>query len=96
MLRRVHQDTVIGVSLDVLLEILRTLERLATKVAFVRLERNVNADVRSDVVSLDGGGTASTPLASQVQVVGALAANMALADVILRRRSAKVRARKFS
>lgn len=78
--------------LDVLLEILRTLERLATEVAFVRLERDMNADVRGDVVSLDGGGAASTPLASQVEVVGALAADMALADVVLCRRSAKVRA----
>jgi hypothetical protein len=44
--------------LDVLLEILRPLEGLATELALVRLERNVNANVRSNVVTLDSGGAA--------------------------------------
>ena len=70
--------------LDVLLKILGALEGLATEVAFVWLQRNVHTDVRCDVITLDGGGTAVTPLASEIQVVGALAANMALTDVILR------------
>lgn len=48
---------------DVLLEILRTLERLSTEVAFVRLERDVDADVRGDVVTFDGGSATITPLA---------------------------------
>jgi hypothetical protein len=71
------------VSFDVLLQILWTLECLATKVAFVRLQRHVNTNVRSDVVSLDRGGAAIAPLAGQVQVVGALATNVTLTDVIL-------------
>jgi HAMP domain-containing protein len=71
------------VSLDVLLEILGALERLATEVALMRLQRHVNADVRSNVITLDGGSAAVTPLARQIQVVGALAPNVAFAYVIL-------------
>jgi hypothetical protein len=72
------------VGLDVFLEILRTLKGLSAEVAFVRLERHVNTDVRSNVISLDGSRAAATPLAGEVEIVGALATNMALADVILR------------
>ena len=70
-------------SLHVLLEILRSLESFAAEVAFVRLQRNVDADVRSDVIALDSGGAAVAPLASEIQIVCALATDMALADVIL-------------
>jgi hypothetical protein len=49
----------------------------------VGFQRNVNADVRGDVVTLDGGGATCAPLAGEVEVVGALAADMALAHVIL-------------
>lgn len=35
------------------------------------------------MITLNSGGTAVAPLASKIQVVGALAANMALANVIL-------------
>lgn len=73
-------------SLDVLLEILRTLECLSTEVALVRLEWYVNSDVRSDVITLDGGSSALVPAASQVEVVGALASNVLLANVFLRER----------
>ena len=66
-----------------LLEILRALECLATEVALMRLEWNMDADVGFDVVAFDGGGAAGTPLAGEVEVVGALAADMALADVVL-------------
>jgi hypothetical protein len=69
--------------LDVLLQILGTLERLLAKVAFVRLQGNVHADVRRDVVSLDGGRTAGAPRAGQVQIVGRLSADMAFADMVL-------------
>jgi hypothetical protein len=72
------------VSLDVLLQVLRALEGFATEVTLVRLQRNVNADVRGDVVTLDGGGATCAPLAGEVEVVGTLAADMALAHVILR------------
>jgi hypothetical protein len=49
----------------------------------VRLQGYVDADVRGDVVTLDGGGAACAPLTGQVEVVGALATDVALAYVIL-------------
>lgn len=83
-MRRVGEDAVVRVCLYVFLEILRALECLSTKVTFVRLERDVDSNVRGDVVALDGGGPAGTPLTGEVEVVGALAADMSLADVILK------------
>ena len=77
------QDRVVGVGLDVLLQILGALESLAAEVALVRLQGNVNTDVRGDVITLDGGGAAVAPLAGQVQVVCTLATDMALTDVVL-------------
>jgi hypothetical protein len=69
--------------LHVLLQILGALESLATEVALVRLQGNVNSNVRRNVITLDSGGAAIAPLAGEVQVVGALAADMALTDVVL-------------
>lgn len=77
------QDRVVGVRLDMLLKILRALERLAAKIALVRLERHMDADVRRDVVALDGRGAAVLPLASEVEVIGALATDVDVADVVL-------------
>jgi hypothetical protein len=82
-LRRVHQDAVVGVRLDVLLQVLGTLEGFATEVALVRLQGNVNSDVGGDVVALDCSGTAVAPLTRKVEVVGAFAADMALAHMVL-------------
>ena len=70
-------------SLDMLLQVLRAFEGLAAKVTLVWLERHMDTDMRGDMVSLDGGRTTATPLAGQVEVVGALAANMAFTDVFL-------------
>lgn len=69
--------------LYVLLQILGPLEGLSAEVALVRLEWHMNANVGGNVVALDGGGAAGSPLASQVEVVGALATDMAFADVVL-------------
>lgn len=66
-----------------LLQILGTLEALATEVALVRLERNMDTNVRRDVVALDGGCAAIVPAAGQVQIVSALATDMALANVVI-------------
>ena len=66
-----------------LLEILRALEGLATKLAFVRLQGNMDTDVRGDVVTLDGAGAALAPSAGQVEIVSRLAADMALAHMLL-------------
>jgi L-rhamnose isomerase len=79
-----EQYGIIGVRLYVLLEILRTLEGFAAEIALVRLQRNVHANVRGDVIALDSGSATVTPLAGQIQVVGTLATNMALTDVVLR------------
>ena len=83
MLRRVHKHTVVGVGLDVLLEILWALECFAAEITFVRLERHMDADMRCDVVALHSGRPASAPLAGEVEVVCALATDMAFADVVL-------------
>lgn len=82
-LRRAHDDTIIRVSLDVLLQVLGALEGFAAELALVWLQRNVHADMRRDVVPLDGGGAALAPSAGEVEVISGLAANMALANVLL-------------
>lgn len=69
--------------LDVLLQILRTLEGLTTEVALMRLEWYVDTNMRRDVVALHGGGSACAPLAGKIEVVCALAADMTLANVVL-------------
>lgn len=83
MLGRVHQHTVVGVCLDMLLQILWALERLATEITLVRLEWHMDTDMGSDVVALDGGRSACAPLAGEVEVVGTFAPDMAFADVVL-------------
>jgi hypothetical protein len=94
LLRGSEKDRVVGVSLDVLLQVLRTLEGLPTEVAFVRLQWNVDSDVGGDVVTLDSCGSALIPSAGQVEVVRTLAADMLLADVLKERlcRCASLRA----
>jgi hypothetical protein len=76
------------VGLDVLLEILGALEGLATELAFVRLERDMDANMRSDVIALDGRGTTLAPGAGQVEVVGRFATDVALTDMLLLKKSA--------
>lgn len=68
---------------DMLLEVLRAFEGLAAEITLVRLQRNVDPDMRRDVVALDRRRPAVPPLAGEVQIVGALATDMALADVFL-------------
>jgi len=70
-------------SLDMLLQVLRSFKGFAAKVTFVRFEWNVHANVRSDVIAFDGGGTAVPPLAGEVQIVGALSTDMSLANMVL-------------
>lgn len=69
--------------LDVFLQVLGPLESLRTGSAFVRLQRHMDTKVRGDVVTFDRGHVAGTPLASEVEVVGALTTNMPLAEMIL-------------
>jgi hypothetical protein len=69
--------------LDMLLEILWSLEGLATKLALVRFQRNVNSNVRGNVIALDGGGTTLAPGAGEIEVISRLSANMAFANMLL-------------
>jgi hypothetical protein len=71
------------------LEILRALEGLATKFTLVRFQGDMDSDVRGDMVAFDGGGTATTPLTRQVEIVGTLAADVSFADMFLREQSAR-------
>lgn len=66
-----------------LLQILRTLEGLSTEVTFVRLQRNVDSDVGSDMITLDSGSSARVPSTGEVQVICALSSDMFLADMFL-------------
>lgn len=70
---------------NMLLQILWAFECLAAKVAFVGFEWNVNTNVRGNMISLHRGGTATSPLTRQVEIVGALATNMTLADMFLQK-----------
>ena len=71
-------------SLDMLLQILRALERLLTEVALVWLEGNMNTNVRGDVIALDSRGVALIPSTGEVEIVGAFAANMTLTHMVLK------------
>ena len=70
-------------SLDVLLQILGPLEGLATKIAPVRLQRDMNADVRRDVVAFHDSNAAGTPSTSQVEIVGTFATDVTFANMLL-------------
>lgn len=75
------ENRVVSVSLYMFLQILGALERLATEVALVRLQWDVNSNVRSNVVTFDGSGSARVPPAREIQVVGALSSDMLLTDM---------------
>lgn len=70
--------------LEVLLEILWTLELLAAGGADEGLQWDVHSDVGSDVVTLLGLGGATVPLAVQLQVTLGLAADVVLAQVMVK------------
>jgi hypothetical protein len=84
VLGRADEYRVIGMGLDVLLQVLGTLERLSAVVAFVRLQRDVDTDVRGDMITLHRGSSAAVPLARQIEIVGAFTANMTFTDVLVK------------
>ena len=43
----------------------------------------MHTDMRCDVITLHSGGAARVPLACEIEIVGALAANMALTNVLI-------------
>jgi hypothetical protein len=81
--RRSKKDGIIGVRLHVLLQILWSLECFTAEIALVRLERDVHSNMRSDVITLDSSSPAVAPLACEIQIIGAFAADMALANMVL-------------
>jgi hypothetical protein len=83
LLARAGEDRVVGVCFDVLLQVLGALEAFAAKLALVRFERDMYSDVRGDVIALDGGCATRIPLAGKAQIIGALATNVAFANVFL-------------
>lgn len=83
ILRGSDENTVIGMGLNVLLQILRSLEGLAAEVTLVRFERDMNTNVRSDVITLHRSCATRVPLTSQIEVIGALSAHMLLTQMVL-------------
>jgi hypothetical protein len=66
-----------------LLQVLRTLKGLSTEFTFVRLQWNMYSNVGSDMIALDGGGSAGIPPTGEIQVVCTFPSDMLLAYVIL-------------
>ena len=66
-----------------LFQVLGAFERLAAKLALVWLERNVNADMRGDMVTLNSRRAALAPGARKIQVVCGFSANMDIAEMVL-------------
>ena len=81
--RILEENRVVSVCLDVLLKILRTLKSLATEFTSVGLQRDVDTNVRCDVIALHNSDATIAPSTGQVEVVSTFATNMAFAYVIL-------------
>ena len=69
--------------LNMLLQILRPLESFTAKIAFMRLQGNVYANVRGDVIAFNSCSATVAPMTHQIEVVRALPTNMPLANVFL-------------
>ena len=68
---------------DMFLKILWAFEGFATKFAAMRLQWNMDADMRRDVVAFDDLNAAGSPRTLQIEIVGALATDVVFANVIL-------------
>ena len=77
------EDGIVSMGLHMLLQILRTLEGLATKLASMRFQWYMDSNVRGNMIAFDDLDIAVSPGASQIQVVSALAADVFIANVIL-------------
>lgn len=69
-------------------QVLRTLEGLTTEVTFVRLQWDVDSNVRGNVVTLHSGGAALIPATREIEVICALTTHVLLANVFLNSRLA--------
>jgi hypothetical protein len=79
----VQRHCVLGVRLDMFLQVLWTLEGFSAEVTFMGLQRDVDSDVGGDVITLDGGGATAAPLAGEVEVVSRFASDMSLTNMLL-------------
>lgn len=70
-----------SVNLFVLFQILRTFECFPTGFAFVRLQRYVYSDMRSDVITLDVSDAACLPVARKAEVICRLSTDMVVCQV---------------
>lgn len=68
---------------DVFLQILRPFEGLATKLASMRFQWDMDSNMRGDVISFDDLDLTVSPGTHQVEIVGTLATDMRFANVIL-------------
>ena len=80
---RSNEDRVVCMGLDMLLQVLGTLEGFSAEITLMGFQGNVHSDVRGDVVAFDGCGAAVGPSTGKVQVVGTLSTDVTLADVFL-------------
>lgn len=81
LLGSTEKNRVICVCLDMLLQVLGTLERFTTEVTLVRFKGNVHTNMRSNVVTLYSSCTAVGPTTGKVEIVGGLSANMFFANM---------------
>ena len=70
-------------SFHMLLQVLGTLEGLATELATMRLQGHMNSDVRRDVVAFNDLNGTICPGALQIEIVSTFAADVFIADVVL-------------
>lgn len=75
---------IVSMSLDMFLFILWPFESFSTKLAPMRLQGDVNANVRSDMIPLDNFNVAVTPSTDQIQIIGAFATDVDFAYMVLR------------
>lgn len=80
-----EKHRIVSVSFDMLLQILRALERLAAEVAPMRLQRHVDANVRGNMVTLDDRDVAVGPSTFQVEIVRAFTTDVNFANMVLER-----------
>ena len=73
----------LGVDFLVFLEILWPLETLIADLAGMRFERDVDTEVRGDMVALRTSRIAILPNASEGEIVGRLASDVVIAKVIV-------------
>lgn len=91
-----EEDRVICMGLDMLLEVLGAFERFAAEVTSMRLQGNMDANMRGNVITLDHGDVAVRPSTLQVQIVCAFATDVNFADVVLDRCQSCQRMTKWS